>query len=120
MTFPLLEAEDLIRIIETDTIQSCPYEATRSILALLAFAVDRESHRTPLSLSVGPIARPTTLTREEVLSVLKFIVVKRLELTYATTSLDVKWGRLATWCQDTLSVLLPRLFPEEHLISKET
>lgn len=117
MTFPLLEVEDLIKIIETDTVHSCPYEAIKAILAVMMFAADRESNRTPPPLSQpssDPVVNLNTLTREEVIATLKFIVVKRLELTYATSGPEVKWGRLATWCLDTLGILVPRVFPDDQ------
>lgn len=113
MTFPLLEIEDLIRIIETDTILSCPYEATKAVLALLTFAIERESSRTPPSLyaDVGaPVVRPPKMTQEEIVSCLKFITVKRLELTFGTLGLEIGWDRITAWCLDMLGTLIPRIF----------
>lgn len=110
--FPLLDVEDLIRIVETDTLGSCSREAVTAILALMTFVVERESCRTPPSLysDVGGSVAPTTpLTRDEVVTCLKFIVTKRLEITFGAVSIEVGWDRLMAWCLDTLRSLMPRI-----------
>lgn len=107
MLFPTLQVEELIRILETNTIRQDPAIAMLAVLAILEFIVKRGTVYHPVSLEPGLF--PTPLTDDEALFNLRIIAEEVRQLGRIPG--NINWEKLVSWCIRMQVKLVPSLFP---------